>query len=301
MIFLDGSNLPFDPTKSVSRTLISQRERLSLMPNVDIAKEVKEAIGKHYGVLAEYISLSMDKIELINRVTDNGEELIASEDDKALGDQMPNIELIPNLPDMRPNINKLIEKAGEGKTIYLSNPAFPSSLLLSSDDIERIANAGKLIVDESFILSDDNSLIKLCLKNENITIIKRFDFADNLYFAIKKNAPFGDNILAESAAKTLSVLEHPASLRNAQQKLSDSAQSLYIRIKKLAIRYKSVNRLYHSRAGYTFFKVSDRESRGEALKASGVTVYEYKDYFAVFAGTPEENEMALNALSKALE
>ncbi|MBR5310159.1 MAG: histidinol-phosphate transaminase, partial [Oscillospiraceae bacterium] len=92
-----------------------------------------------------------------------------------------------------------------------------------------------------------------------------------------------------------------SAIKTAQRKLIDSRDSLYIRIKKLAIKYDALERLYRSRANCVFFKVKDAEERAKKLFEMGISVYCRDGYFCVFAGEKDENEVVLKALDEVLK
>ena len=97
------------------------------------------------------------------------------------------------------------------------------------------------------------------------------------------------------------IFNHSSALKTALRKLTDSRDSLYIRIKKLAIKYDSVERLFRTKADCVFFKVKDAERRNAELLEHGVSIRCADGYFCIFAGDKDENEAVLAALEQVLQ
>ena len=133
-------------------------------------------------------------------------------------------------------------------------------------------------------------------------VLKKMRFGGEPVFACGKNLPeFDCKIAAADEAAANVIFNHTSALKTALRKLCDSRDSLYIRIKKLAIKYGSVERLYRTKADCVFFKVKDAEKRYAVLIEHGITVRCRDGYFCVFAGNKDENEAVLTALESVLQ
>ena len=289
MIYMDGSRFPFDAEEAVSRSIEELRGSL------------RKGIAAYYGIKPELITLSESREELLCALFSGNTRFAASRWDEAgkLADPAC-VELADNLPDMRANLSTLLSTE-PGRVLLLSNPCLPTSLAVAPEDVIKLSDNRPVVVDETYALSDKQSVIGAVRAGGNITVLKKLPFAEGVCFAAGEIVCEGTEVRRERLIRASVVFEHPAAVRNAGQRLSDSADSLYLRIKKLAVKYKSLERLYRSRSGFVFFKVSRARERAAALFEMGFAVRRDEDFLCVFAGTQEEDNMVIDALSRALE
>ena len=129
-----------------------------------------------------------------------------------------------------------------------------------SNEILRYNN--KSNVDESV------SVLSTVPETENLVVLKKMRFGGDPVFACGKNLPeFDCEISASEQAVGTVIFEKNSALKNAQRKITDSRDSLYIRIKKLAIKFDSLERLYRAKGNCVFFKLKDAEERAKRLFA----------------------------------
>ena len=188
--------------------------------------------------------------------------------------------------------------------IYLSNPCCPTGLEILPAEIIKLCSLteAKVVVDESFCVDESVSVIKNVPETENLMVLKKMRFGGEPVFACGKNLPeFDCKISAGEQAVGKVIFEHDSALKTAQRKLIDSRDSLYIRIKKLAIKFDALERLYRAKGNCVFFKVKDAEERAKKLFDMGISVYSKDGYFCVFAGEKDENETVLKALEEVLK
>ena len=190
------------------------------------------------------------------------------------------------------------------EAVFLSNPCCPTGLEISPEEIKKLCSLtkAKIVVDESFCVDESVSVLGLVPETENLIVLKRMRFGGEPVFACGKNLPeFDCEISASEQAVGKVIFDKNSALKTAQRKLLDSRDSLYIRIKKLAIKYDSLERLYRTKANCVFFKVKNAEERAEKLLEMGITIGCKDGYFCVFAGEKDENEAVLKALEEILK
>ena len=188
--------------------------------------------------------------------------------------------------------------------IYLSNPCCPTGLEIAPAEIKKFCSLteAKVVVDESFCVDESISVLSTASETENLVVLKKIRFGGEPVFACGKNLPeFNCKISASEQAVGTVIFEKNSAIKTAQRKLVDSRDSLYIRIKKLAIKYDSLERLYRAKGNCVFFKVKDAEERAKKLLDMGISVYSKDGYFCVFAGEKDENEAVLKALEEVLK
>ena len=144
---------------------------------------------------------------------------------------------------MKIKAENLATAANENKAeaVFLSNPCCPTGLEILPVEILKLCSLtdAKIIVDESFCVDESVSVLKNVPEAENLVVLKKMRFGGEPVFACGKNLPeFECEISAEDQAAGSIVFDRNSALKKAQRKLLDSRDSLYIRIKKLAINDK---------------------------------------------------------------
>lgn len=311
MIYLDGSKFFFDIEACFSNLINSAREQNRNLPGDGFAKELRSVMAKHFSVKAENIKVSSGYDVFFQNILKGNAKVIIPELDgsatilsSALAD--PEIFTVKKNSDLKVRLSDIAAKAIDknADAIFFSNPCFPTSLIASGEDIIELAKtvSCKVIVDESYLISEDTSLVKSINKADNLIVIKKMRFGGEFTAIFGKNLPdFDCNMAAEDQAAAKVIFEHDSALKTAERKLTDSIDSLYIRIKKLAIKYDSVERLFRSKSDCVFLKVKDSETRGKKLYENGISVYYDDNYFCIFAGDKDENETLLSVLEKVLK
>ena len=188
--------------------------------------------------------------------------------------------------------------------IFLSNPCCPTGLEITPAEIQKLCSLteAKVVIDESFCVDESVSVLNIVPETENLVVLKKMRFGGDPVFACGKNlSEFDCEISALEQAVGTVIFEKNSALKTAQRKLTDSRDSLYIRIKKIAIKYDSLERLYRTKGNCIFFKVKEAEERAKKLLEMGISVYSKDGYFCVFAGEKDENEAVLKALEEVLK
>lgn len=306
MIYLDGSRFFFDIEGCFSDRVKDARLKCSNKEHDPFAGEICKGFADFFGAKPENVRAAKDYSVLFGAILQKDAVITVPEFDEAediIKSALPKAKIIltKKTSDMK---IRAIEQNPDANAVFLTNPCCPASLELSRDEIKRLAlSTEKLfIVDESHMVGEDNSAIKLVEEVPNIVVLKKMRFGGEPVFACGKKLPeFDCKIAAADEAAANVIFNHTSALKTALRKLCDSRDSLYIRIKKLAIKYGSVERLYRTKADCVFFKVKDAEKRCAVLIEHGITVRCRDGYFCVFAGNKDENEVVLTALESVLQ
>ncbi len=310
MIYLDGSRFFFDIEGCFSNLCEKAREENKDSEADENAKELCKGFAKFFGTKPEFVRAGADYKTLLNGIFGAAAKAIVPELDIsaenfafAFGAEPVRIE---KTPDMKIKAENLAAAANENGAdmIYLSNPCCPTGLEIAPAEIKKLCSLteAKVVVDESFCVDESFSVLSTASETENLVVLKKIRFGGEPVFACGKNLPeFNCKISASEQAVGTVIFEKNSAIKTAQRKLVDSRDSLYIRIKKLAIKYDSLERLYRAKGNCVFFKVKDAEERAKKLLDMGISVYSKDGYFCVFAGEKDENEAVLKALEEVLK
>ena len=310
MIYLDGSRFFFDIEGCFSNLCEKAREENKDSEADENAKELCKGFAKFFGTKTEFVRAGADYKTLLNGIFGAEAKAIVPEPDIsaenfafAFGAEPVRIE---KTQDMKIKAENLAAAANENGAdmIYLSNPCCPTGLEIAPAEIKKLCALTdvKIVVDESFCVDESFSVLSTASETENLVVLKKIRFGGEPVFACGKNLPeFNCKISASEQAVGTVIFEKNSAIKTAQRKLVDSRDSLYIRIKKLAIKYDSLERLYRAKGYCVFFKVKDAEERAKKLLDMGISVYSKDGYFCVFAGEKDENEAVLKALEEILK
>ncbi len=305
MIYLDGSRFFFDIEGCFSDRVTAARLEHAADEHDPAAGEICRAFAEFFGTKPENVRAAKDYATLFDAILPQNATVIVPEFDEAAEitkNALPGAQIVltKKTPDMK---IREISEIPDAHAVFMTNPCCPTSLEISADEMKKFALStdALFIVDESHTVGEENSAIKLVEYLPNFVVLKRMRFGGGAVFAVGKNLPqFDCGIAAADEAAANVIFNHTSALKTALRKLTDSRDSLYIRIKKLAIKYDSVERLFRTKADCVFFKVKDAESRRAALLEHGVSIRCADGCFCIFAGDKDENEAVLTALEQVL-
>lgn len=307
MVYLDGSRFFFDIEGCFSNLVAQAREQNAEKEADSSAEELCRGFAKVSGAKAENVRAGRDYSVILSGIFGGGIKAVVPEFDIS-AEHFSEAELIrvKKSPDMKIKAQSIADAANENgaKAVFLSNPCCPTALEISPDEIIKLADFTevKIVVDESCCVDESTSVLRFVPEHDNLVVLKKMRFGGEPVFAVGKNLPeFDCKISAAEQAAGKVIFDHDSALKTAQRKLVDSRDSLYIRIKKLAIKYDALERLYRSKASCVFFKVKDADERAKKLFDMGISVYCKDGYFCVFAGEKDENEAVLKALEEVLK
>ena len=309
MIYLDGSRFFFDIEGEFSGLCHSVREKNAGLPGNEEAKELIAGFARFFGTKPENVRVG-ENYEALLSVLLTGKKTVITETDESAEHYAAAFPggsafRMPKPADLkiRPAVLGNFLDENEAGALLFTNPCCPGGLLMAPDEVETLLSStpARIVVDESHMVGEENSVLKLTEKYKNLVVLKRMRFGGNGVFAVGQNLP---NVLcglsaADQAAGAV-IFERNSALKTALRKLTDSRDSLYIRIKKLAIKYASVERLYRTKADHVFFKVTDAEERAKRLSEKGIQVRCTDGGLCIFAGDKAENEAVLTTLEDVL-
>ena len=311
MIYLDGSRFFFDIEGCFSNLCEKAREENKDIEADKNAKELCEGFGKFFKIKPDFIRAGKDYSTVFRGIWAKGPKAVIPEHEISMERYYAAFEYseaaaVKKSPDMKIKAENLAAAANENgaEAVFLSNPCCPTGLEISPEEIKKLCSLtkAKIVVDESFCVDESVSVLGLVPETENLIVLKRMRFGGEPVFACGKNLPeFDCEISASEQAVGTVIFNKDSALKTAQRKLLDSRDSLYIRIKKLAIKYDSLERLYRTKANCVFSKVKNAEERAEKLLEMGISIGCKDGYFCVFAGEKDENEAVLKALEEVLK
>ena len=308
MIYLDGSRFFFDIEGCFSNLCEKAREENKDSEADKNAAELCKGFSKFFGTKPEFVRAGKDYKTLLSGIFENGAKAVIPEFDVSAENFAFETEpvFVKKSMDMKIKAENLAAAATENGAdmIYLSNPCCPTGLEIMPAEILKLCSLteAKVLVDESFCVDESVSVLKNVPETENLIVLKKMRFGGEPVFACGKNLPeFDCEISASEQAVGKVIFDHDSSLKTAQRKLHDSRDSLNIRIKKLAIKFDALERLYRAKGNCVFFKVKEAEERAKKLLDMGISVYSKDGYFCVFAGEKAENETVLKALEEVLK
>ena len=308
MIYLDGSRFFFDIEGCFSKSVEQAREQSKDLEHDKDAKELCKGFGEFFDIKPDFIRAGKDYSTVFRGIFAKGPKAVIPEHEISMERYEAafagfDAVRVKKAPDMKLRAQALIDAANESEAeaIFISNPCCPTALEMNPEDILKVCDGVKatVVVDESCCVDENTSVIGYIPEKENLVVLKKVRFGGDAVFACGKNLPeFDCEINSSDQAAGCVIFEHDSALKTAQRKLMDSRDSLYIRIKKLAIKYDALERLYRTKANCVFFKVKDAEERAKKLFDMGISVLCKDGYFCIFAGEKDENEAVLKALEE---
>ena len=310
MIYLDGSRFFFDIEGCFSNLCEKAREENKNSEGDKTAAELCGGFAKFFGTKPEFVRAGKDYKTLLKGIFGEEAKAVVPEFDisaenfsSAFGKEPL---FVKKSPDMKIKAENLAAAASENGAnfVFLSNPCCPTGLEIATAEIIKLCSVteAKIVVDESFCVDESVSVLSAVSETENLIVLKKMRFGGEPVFAAGKNLPeFECEISASDQAVGKVIFDKNSALKTAQRKLIDSRDSLYIRIKKLAIKFDSLERLYRAKGNCVFFRVKNAEERAKELFDMGISIYAKDGYFCVFAGEKDENEAVLKALGEILK
>lgn len=298
MIILDGSRSFFD-TESIFSDLVA-RARTSETEESVARQKLYSAFAAFSHAKEEYVAASGDITKLaVSFLGDAGRIVVASSD----GFGRDVMEAIPEREyhvcgkndELKLKASDIVSAVNEcgAEAVVLSNPCFPTSLAMEREDILGICEktCALVIVDESRLVSSEDSLFIDTCKYDNLAVVRRFNFGGSICMAAGRDAWKCKELPSVSDMMAASVIfEHSSAVRTYERKLSDSIGSLYIRCKKLAIKYESIERIYRSRADFVYMSVSNADKKADLFLDEGIKVGHDDGHIWIFAGDTKEND-----------
>lgn len=310
MIYLDGSRFFFDIEGCFSKLVDFARKQNAGVERDKCAAKLCKNFAEYCDADIKNIRAAKDHTTALRALlSDNSKVIIPEFDDSAkyFEKSFPGKAAIlfkkpSSMKICAADLAAFANKSGVD-AIFLSSPCCPTSLEMTLSEISALTEStnAKIIIDESHLVEEENSIIKFLPGFNNLIVLKKLRFGGKPVFAVGNDLPeFDCEISAEDQAAACVIFEHASALRMSRRKLEDSRNSLYIRIKKLAVKFDSLERLYRSKADCIFFKVKNASEKAKSLEDKGIAVRCENGYLCIFAGSSEENKAVLKALEMVL-
>lgn len=319
LIKLNTNELPYELPKSVVEKITQKISTLNRYSDPE-ASELSEAIANEFGVQRECVYTGNGSDEVLafifQALCENG----AAFADLTYGFYSVfaelygvNKKIIPLEEDFSINLKKY---SNLKETIFIANPNAPTTLALSSSEIETfvVDNPQTLVViDEAYVKFGAESCVELTKKYDNILIVGTFSKSYGLAgarlgYAIGDKElikdlnlvkfsfnPYNTNTLTQKAG--VSVLEESEYFAKCVEKICNTRDKFIEEIRKLGFVCAD------SKANFVFTK--HEELSGEylqnKLRENQIIVRRFdnnriKDYLRITVGTEEEMETLLNSL-----
>ena len=198
--------------------------------------------------------------------------------------------------------------------IIISNPCSPTSLVMSREDVLHIVeNTNALVIlDEAYMDFSNESIMKVAEKYDNLIILKTCSkalglAAIRLGFAVSSKriinaihcvrSPYNVNALTQVIGSV--IYSNPEYIRNAVEEIKKSRDDLYLALSALDGK-NGVRRVIKPETNFIYIELDEAESVYEELKKESIIVRRLGDYLRITAGTQEENDSIIQALSEIL-
>lgn len=222
---------------------------------------------------------------------------------------------LPSDADLRPDMDLIVKTVADvqPKITFLCSPNNPTGYSIAATDVLRVCEAsqGLVVLDEAYIeFSEQPSLSAYRPRNLVVTrtLSKLYGLAGvRLGAAIADPAvidlmlkvippypipkPVIDTALAALSAPAMAVIDERRTILMAERD----------RLMPLLIQSKFVAKTYMSDANFILFEAADEAAMLSRLTGANIRIRDFRSkipgHFRLSIGTPEENDLALMALS----
>jgi histidinol-phosphate aminotransferase len=210
----------------------------------------------------------------------------------------------------------VIEAVRENRpaAVIISNPCSPTSLVMNREEVLQIVESTNalVIIDEAYMDFCDQSIMKDVQKYDNLILLKTCSkawgmAAIRLGFAVSSKkiiqalhcvrSPYNVNALTQAVGSV--VFSNPDYIKKAVEQIKDARDYLYQGLMMLE-GTNGVRRVVKPDTNFVFVELEDALSVYEELKKRSVIVRRLGDHLRITAGTKEENDALLQALSEIL-
>lgn len=277
------------------------------------------AFAGYYGINPDNVVAGNGSDELIsvivNAFTEKGQRAAFLEPDFSMYSFYSHLAeldtvIIRKGDDLEVSADEVIKTVNDNNVslLLLSNPCNPTSLLLSSEDIERIIRSvGALVVlDEAYMDFADCSLIQRMAEFDNCIMLRTCSkmiglAAIRLGFAISNDrltsvllsakSPYNVNRVTEAIGTTL--LSDRDYVNHCREEIIRSRDLLFDELRSLKL---DGFHIYKTSVNFVLIKTDKANEIFEELKKHGILVRCLGGYLRITAGSNDENEKLLSAL-----
>ena len=235
------------------------------------AKELCEKFGTFYQIKPELLTAGNGSDELISIITQNFLEK---------GDTVLTV-----MPDF--SMYGFYAKCVGAKVAAIQKE---EDMAVSAEDMIRQAKetGAKMII----FSNPCNPTSLLADRKDILTVIEQVDalvVVDEAYMEFAEGS-----VLDE-------IVDHPDYLRECIEKIRCSRTDLYKKIMKLAETKTEIRKVYATCANFVYMKAERAEEIFEGLRKKGISIRYMGGYLRVAAGSEQENEELMQALSELLK
>lgn len=325
-IRLDANESFINPADSLKEEFLNAVAAVEFNRYPDpMATELCEGFALYYGINPETVTAGNGSDELISIIMSSllrpGDKVLMYSPDFSMYQFYGNLYdktgiVIDKKDDLVLTAADVLEAVNRDKpeAIILSNPCSPTSLVMSREDILKIVkNADALVIlDEAYMDFSDQSIIKVAESYDNLILLKTCSkalglAAIRLGFAVASKtitralhavrSPYNVNSITQAIGKVL--FSHPDFIKKSIEDIKTSRNQLYSGLIQLEPN-KSVRRIIKPETNFVYIELNNAIDVYNELKKRSIIVRQFGDFFRITAGTKNENDALVKALSEIL-
>lgn len=325
-IRLDANESFIDPGKLFKDEILAAVADIELNRYPDsMAKELCENFARYYGIDPNSVVAGNGSDELITVIMGAflkpGDKLLTLTPEFSMYKFYGEIYdkegiVIEKNWDLNFTAEKILDEINRVKpeAVILSNPCSPTSLVLNREDIIKMIEGSDslMIIDEAYMDFSHHSIMDVVEQYDNLIVLKtcskalgcaaiRLGFAISCQKIIKAlhcvRSPY--NVNAVTQAIGCVIFSKPDYIKNSIKEIIKSRDYLYQNLLSLE-ENKGVKRIMKPDANFIFIELEDAQMVYEELRKESIIVRRLGDYLRITAGTKEENDSLVAAISKIL-
>lgn len=290
-----------------------------------MAKELCEKFARYYGVHPESVVAGNGSDELITVILGAflrpGDKLMTFSPDFSMYRFYGEIYEKTNIVTEK-NENLILTpgevldavNANKPAAIILSNPCSPTSLVMKREAVLHIVeNTDALVIlDEAYMDFSDQSILDSAVQYDNLIILKtcskalglaaiRLGFAVSSKKIVKAlhsvRSPYNVNAMTQTIGCV--IFSNPGDIRSAIEEIKKARDGLYQSLLQFEGQ-RGVKRIVKPETNFVLIELERAEFVYNELKEESIIVRRLGDYLRITAGTKEENESLIQALSKII-
>jgi len=324
---LNQNENPYDIPLSMKEAVLQEMKDInwSRYPEYN-PPELRRKIGECFNVSADQVLLGNGSNQLLYTITSAvvspWDTIVISSPSFSLFEMVGRISQgrivsVPQKPDFSLDKDPFIESLKSARLTLLCSPNNPTGRSIETELLEEFlkATSGFILWDEAYGEFGGESAVPLLKKYPNLIVLKTFSKAFGLaglrvgyliaHPAIAKqlqkvNLPYNLNIFSTLA--TIRLMEAQELVESHVKKIVAEREKLFNKMKKIPGVFPSP-----SEANFILFRVADGVKVLKKLEERGILVRDMsgysmlKNFLRVTVGTPEENLLFIETLSKIMD
>lgn len=289
------------------------------------ATELCKKFGEFYGVDPDRVVAGNGSDELITVIMgaflQHGDKLLTFSPDFSMYQFYAEIYekmgvVVAKNDDLTLTAEKAIDtiKAEQPDIVILSNPCSPTSLVLKREEIIKIiqSTSALVVIDEAYMEFSDQSILDVSGQFDNLVVLKTCSkalgcAAVRLGFAVSSKeitkalhcvrSPY--NVNAVTQAIGCVIFSNPQYIKSAINEIKAARDYLYQGLIALK-EYRGVKKIVKPETNFIFMELTDAEWAYQELMKESIIVRKLGSYLRITAGTKQENDSLIAALSNIL-